>query len=342
MTPLRAGVVGYGLAGRVFHCPLISVTDGVTLTAIVTADPARAAEARDAHPGVTVFASIDTMMSAEPELDLVAVATPNDSHASVAMSLLAGGVHVVVDKPIAVTSRDAEMLQEAARRAGVLLIPFQNRRWDGDFLTVSRLIADGTLGTVRRFESAFATSFRTSRPRWKDETPTQRGGGELYNLGPHLIDQALTLFGPAVKVYGELDSWSGTANDDAAFVSIEHAHGVRSHLMMGSGLERTPRFRVVGDQGTYFFDGADGQQAQLERGLTPRDAVFGGANSAGRLSSSSNKLTDVPTLAGRYADFYPAVATAVRGQALAPVNASDAVDVIRIIEKIIAQQHATC
>ena len=201
--PLRVGLIGFGTAGRFFHAPLLAAAPGLALTTIVTSDPTRRDQASAAYPGVRIVAGAEELWS--QGLDLVVVASPNKTHVPLASAAIEAGAAVVVDKPFAITSQDASGLVELARERGRLLSVFQNRRWDGDFRTVRQLIDEGALGTVHRFESRFERWRPQLKGGWRETGGRDEGSGLLYDLGSHLIDQALTLFGPATSVYAEAD-----------------------------------------------------------------------------------------------------------------------------------------
>ena len=203
---LRVAVVGYGLAGRVFHAPLIAARPDMRVAAVVTADPERRAAAESDHPGVRVVERADALWERPGDLDLVVVAAPNRAHVPLARAAIAAGLAVVVDKPLAPDAASARALADEAAAAGVMLTVFQNRRWDGDFLTVRRLLAEGAVGEPVRFESRFDRW----RPvvdggRWRERPGAEEAGGLLADLGSHLIDQAVTLFGPPTAVHAEVD-----------------------------------------------------------------------------------------------------------------------------------------
>ncbi|MEA2298397.1 MAG: scyllo-inositol 2-dehydrogenase, partial [Solirubrobacteraceae bacterium] len=267
----RVGIVGYGLAGRVFHAPLVDAVDGLELTTILTSDTRRQDQARSAHPGARVVSSVEELWG---EVDVVVVAAPNRAHVPLALAAIERGLAVVVDKPLAPSVPEAERLLEAGGRVTV----FQNRRYDGDFLTVARLVDEGRLGRVTRFESRFER-FRpeVSPDAWREDP--EAGGGLLLDLGTHLVDQACRLFGPPVRVYAELDGRRpGAQVEDDVFVALEHGGGERSHLWMSSVAPLSgPRLRVSGlDAGLETF-GLDPQEAQLTDGLRPGDPDYGRA-----------------------------------------------------------------
>lgn len=340
--PLRVGVVGYGLAGRVFHAPLVTRTPGLTLAAVATGNAERAAQVADRYPGARVVARAEALWEGPDAVDVVVVASPNATHAALAAAALDAGRHVVVDKPVAPTAAEVRALADRARRAGRLLVPFQNRRWDGDFLTVRRLVADGALGTVHRFESRF-DRWRPGGPRaaWKDDPAA---GGLLLDIGAHLVDQALALFGPVADVrrdvYGEVRRLrAGGRADDDWFLALTHASGVVSHLAAtlhdaAPGL----RFRVLGSAGAYEKRGLDPQEAQLGAGLAPGDAGYGeepaGAWGALTLGTpdGAGAARPVPTEPGAYGAFYAAVRDAALGVGPPPVTPEEAALGLDVLE----------
>lgn len=325
---IRVALIGYGTGGAVFHAPLIAAAPETELAAIVTADPGRRARAAARHPGAAILD--DTGQVWAGGYDLAVITTPNASHVPLARAALDAGIPVVVDKPVAPTVAEARSLS-----GGPLVVPFHNRRWDGDFRTVRRLYAEGALGGVLRFESRFTRWRPRIKPGWKETADPSAAGGVLYDLGSHLIDQALTLFGPAADVYAELDvRRPGAVACDDAFIAVTHANGVRSHLWMSAfAADPGPRFRVLGDRAAYTSYGLDVQEQQLRDGLTPADPAYGATppEAYGLLGTPGN-TRPYPTEPGRYQDFYPQVAAAVRGEAPPPVTLEDAIAGLQIIE----------
>ncbi|MFI1971737.1 oxidoreductase [Streptomyces cinnamoneus] len=341
-TPLRVGLIGYGLAGSVFHAPLVAATDGLVLDTVVTANPERQQQALAEHPQVRTADTADALLARAGELDLVVIASPNRTHVPLARAALEAGLPVVVDKPLAATAAEAEELAALAEARGLLLSAFQNRRWDNDFRTVRGLVADGTLGRVQRFESRFERWRPHPKGGWRESGDPAEIGGLLYDLGSHLVDQALTLFGPAVTVYAEADvRRPGAEADDDTFIALTHANGVRSHLWMSATTAQLgPRFRVLGDAAGYVKYGLDPQEAALREGLRP-----GGTQDAwgveppaswGRLGAGESPLTGggepVPTLPGDYPAYYAAVAEALRTGGRPPVTAAEAAAALRVLE----------
>ncbi|HEY1105073.1 MAG TPA: Gfo/Idh/MocA family oxidoreductase, partial [Agromyces sp.] len=191
-APIRTAIVGFGVSGRVFHAPFVAANPEFSLDVIVTADPDRAAEAVRLHPGASVVSTVDEVFGRADQLDLVVLGSPPGTHADLASRALDAGLDVVVDKPFTVTSVEGRALVAQAERLGRRLTVFQNRRWDGDFLTVRRLVESDALGEVRRFESRFEWWKPEPRASWKTAATVADGGGILYDLGTHLIDQAIT------------------------------------------------------------------------------------------------------------------------------------------------------
>jgi predicted dehydrogenase len=335
---IRAGVIGYGLSGRVFHTPFIAAHPEFVLDTIVTADAGRRGQAAAQHPSARLLSSADELMTdAAARLDLIVIASPPATHVHLAHAALDAGLAVVIDKPFAVTAADGRELIEKAERLGLLLTVYQNRRWDGDFLTLQALITAGRLGEVRRFESRFEWWKPGQGKAWKAAATPAQGGGILYDLGSHLLDQALVLFGPVEDVYAEvLTRQHGGAADDDTFVALGHASGVQSHLWM-NGLtgQKGARFRVLGSEGAYTTWGLDGQEAALKLGAKPTVAGFGTVpeDQWGRLGRDT-ALVPEPTLPGDYAAFYAGVADALLRGAPAPVDAHDSLRVIDLIEQI--------
>jgi len=340
-SPIRAVLIGFGVAGGLFHAPFIAADPSFELVAIVTGNPARAARAREEHAAARILPDAEALWNAiesgELDVDLVVVASPSGLHFAHAERALRLGRHVVVDKPFVPTVAEGETLIALAAEQGVVLTVFQNRRWDGDFQTVAELVRSGRLGEVRRFESRFGWWEPEAPASWKATTTAADAGGILYDLGPHLIDQALRLFGPVREVYAELDSRrTGSAADDDAFVALEHESGVRSHLRM-SCVEPAmgTRFRVTGSQGAYLSEGLDGQEAALGAGARPGDEGFGVTpeEAWGEIVCAGSAAERVPTLRGDYGGFYAGLADAILRGGAAPVDPADSVEGLRIIAR---------
>ncbi|GAA2402672.1 Gfo/Idh/MocA family oxidoreductase [Actinomadura vinacea] len=332
---LRVALIGYGTGGAVFHAPLIDSVPGLRLSAVVTGDPERQEAVRRRYPETTVLDRADRLWETPEEHDLVVVAAPNRQHVPLARTALTSGIPVVVDKPVAASAAEARSLAALAAVRGLPVIPFHNRRWDGDFRTVRRLVGDGALGTVRRFESRFERWRPEVAGGWKESTDPLDAGGILYDLGSHLVDQAITLFGRPRDVYAEIDvRRPGAAAADDVFLALTHEGGVRSHLWMSAtAAQLGPRFRVLGSDAAYTVSGMDGQEEALRAGLTPKDAGWGQAppEAYGRLGTLIADRPE-PTAPGAYQQFYAEVARALRGDAPPPVDLADAIAGLEIIE----------
>ncbi|WP_328913688.1 MULTISPECIES: Gfo/Idh/MocA family oxidoreductase [unclassified Streptomyces] len=335
-TALRVGLVGYGPAGSFFHAPLIAATPGLVLDTVVTGSPERRERALAEHPGIRFADTADELWARADELDLVVLASPNRTHVPLASAALAAGLPVVVDKPVAGTAAEARRLAALAEEHGLLLTVFQNRRWDSDFLTLRALLERRELGEVRRFESRFERWRPQLKGGWRESGDPAEIGGLLYDLGSHLVDQALTLFGPARLVYAESDvRRPGAAADDDDFLAITHVNGVRSHLWMSATTARLgPRFRVLGSTGGFVTHGLDPQEADLRAGRRPgRGAAWGAEpESAWGTAGTDEAVRPVPSLPGDYPAFYAAVETALRDGTPPPVTALEAAAALEVIE----------
>ncbi|MEV8014948.1 Gfo/Idh/MocA family oxidoreductase [Streptomyces sp. NPDC086554] len=341
-SPLRVALIGYGLAGSVFHAPLIAATESLALDTVVTSNPERQAQARAEFGDELRFAATaDELWDRADELDLVVIASPNKTHVALAHAALKAGLPVVVDKPIAGTAAEARELAALADDRGLLLSVFQNRRWDNDFRTLQKLVADGELGDVWRFESRFERWRPQPKGGWRESGNPEEIGGLLYDLGSHVVDQALVLFGPAMSVYAESDvRRPGAETDDDTFIAITHASGVRSHLYVSATTAQLgPRFRALGSTAGYVKYGLDPQEAALREGERPTgDGTWGIESESlwGRFGSGESPLTGggtpVETLPGDYPAYYVAVAAAIRGTGTNPVSAYEAAAALDVLE----------
>ncbi|WP_030168258.1 Gfo/Idh/MocA family oxidoreductase [Spirillospora albida] len=332
---LRVALIGYGTGGAVFHAPLISSAAGLRLAAVVTGDPARQDAVRERYPDTRVLDGADRLWGVTGAYDLVVITAPNRHHVPLARTALTSGMPVVVDKPVAASAADARSLAALSAVRGLPVVPFHNRRWDGDFRTVQRLVTSGALGGIRRFESRFERWRPEVRAGWKESGDPRDAGGILYDLGSHLIDQAITLFGRPAAVYAEIDTRRpGAAAPDDVFLALTHADGVRSHLWMSAAAAQLgPRFRVLGGRASYTVSGMDVQEESLRAGMTPRDPGYGTAPAAayGRVGTPGDDRPE-PTDPGAYQDFYAAVAAALRGEGPPPVTLADAITGLEVIE----------
>lgn len=333
MAPLRTALVGFGYASQTFHAPLIAATPGLELACIVSSN---AGKVRLHWKDVAVAPDISTIL-ADPDIDLVVIATPNDTHADLARRALRAGKHVVVDKPFTVTLDEARSLAALAQQTGRVLSVFHNRRWDADFLTLSALIKDGALGRVTQFESHFDRFRPVPRDRWRERAGVP-GAGLWYDLGPHVIDQALCLFGRPQSLWADIGTQRpGGGATDYFHAILRYADGLRvilhgSMLTADSGL----RFAVHGDTGSFVKHGLDSQEEMLKAGNVPGSPDWGQDLQPGRLTrTASDGALEAVVYAGSpgdYRRYYTEVADAIRDGKPNPVTAGQAIDVMELIE----------
>jgi len=317
----------------VFHGPLIAATPGLRVDAIVTANPERQAQARTDFPDALILPAPEQLWSRPDRHDLVVVATPSASHGMVAGAAIDAGIAVVVEKPLATSAAAARSLVEHAAAREVLLVPFLNRRWDSDHLTLSDLLAERRLGRVLRYESRFERWRPAPTGGWRETRNAEMGGGILLDLGAHLIDQATVLFGAVDQVYAEVLSRRGGADDDV-FVALHHESGVLSHLWANAlAATKGPRLRVLGDRAAFVIDHLDGQEDALRSGHRPDEPGFAiePQERWGRLVQGDD-AEPVPTIPGRWSDFYTGILHTLRDRATPPVTADDAVRGLEIID----------
>jgi len=327
------GLVGFGIAGRYFHAPVIRAVPGLRLSAIVQRTGNTAAEM---YPDVRVVRTLEDLL-ADDGIGLVVIATPNTTHAGIARRCLEAGRHVVIDKPIATASSEAAPLIKLARQAGRLLSVYHNRRWDGDFLTVQRLVANGTCGRPVMFESHFDRYRPGLRPAaWRERA--EPGSGVLFDLGSHLVDQAVALFGlpEAVTADARLERDGAVADD--AFDVMLHYTRMRA-LLRGTMLacEPGPRFVLHGTDGTYVKHHVDPQEGRLKGGETPGEADWGEEppehwGVLTRCPHGETVREPVPTAAGDYRGYYENIRDAIHGRVTLAVTPQQAFDVVRLLE----------
>lgn len=332
---MRVAIIGYGVSGRFFHAPLIEATPGLELVSVVTADAERRRQVAAEHPRARTVDTAEDLWSATAP-GLVVVATPNDSHVAMASAAIERGIAVVVDKPLAISAADAQALVDHADRARVMLTVFQNRRWDTDQLTLRRLIAEGGLGEIVRYESRFERWRPELDPsKWRENASPEEGGGVLLDLGSHLVDQTLVLFGPVTRLYAEIASRRGAPGDDDAFLALRHERGTVSHLHVSAVTPAPgPRLRVQGSAGAFLVPTLDPQEEALRAGARPdRVAAWGAPREweRGRLVAGDRS---VPVIAepGDWPRFYLLLRDALLGGGPPPVDPRDAVLTLGILE----------
>lgn len=341
---LRVGLIGFGLAGRVFHAPLISSVEGLELAAALERTTNKVAER---YPGIITYRSLDAML-ADSSLDLFVVATPNGTHFELASRILNAGRNVVVDKPVAITTAEtAELIRLAAER-NLLLAPFHNRRWDSDFQTIQELLHEGALGRLVEFQSRF--------DRWRPNLPTDRlwktdpsaGGGLLLDLGSHLVDQALVLFGKPLAVSADVRSErSPLAANDSFEVRLRHAEFMVKLGANSLALPPAPRFYLRGTSGNYLKNGVDLQEASLGK-LTRIDNPNWGREPAANWGvlhvgiDGGEVARPIEPVRGDYRHYYEGIRDALMGKGPAPVAANEAWRGLRILEWAMESQDKRC
>ncbi|MDV7024095.1 oxidoreductase [Atlantibacter subterraneus] len=327
---VRVGLIGYGYASKTFHAPLIVGTPGMTLAAVSSSD---ATKVHADWPGVSVVSDPKQLFN-DPDIDLIVIPTPNDTHFPLARAAMEAGKHVVVDKPFTVTLSQARELEALAKSRGLVLSVFHNRRWDSDFLTLKGLIAEGKLGEVSYFESHFDRYRPQVRNRWREQAGP--GSGIWYDLAPHLIDQALVLFGVPVSITVDM----AQLRPDAQTTDYFHAvltypqRRVVLHSTMLAAAE-SARYIVHGTRGSYVKFGLDPQEDRLKAGERLPQEDWGYDMRDGVLTLASGDELDAQTLLtipGNYPAYYAAIRDALNGQGENPVPASQAIRVMELIE----------
>ena len=328
MTDIRVALIGFGFAGRVFHAPLIAATPGLALTVIGSRQGKSAtAEYPDAHVVPDPLAA-----AAHRDVDLVVIATPNDTHAPLADAALRAGKHVVVDKPFTITLAEARTLAALAAETGRLLSVFQNRRWDSDFQGISREIAAGRIGAVVDVRSEFNRYRPDVKDRWRERPGP--GSGMWYDLGPHLIDQSLVLFGPPQTVQADLRAQRPGGSTVDWFQAIL-GYGPLRVVIGSSMLAADPgaRFLVRGMDGSLTKYGADPQEAQIRAGVKPGSPGWGhDTNPLVLTLGEQGKTTEIMSPNGNWPAYYAAMRDAIRGEGDVPVTTAQATTLMAVIE----------
>jgi predicted dehydrogenase len=326
---VKLGLVGFGFGGRFFHAPFIAAANGVELAGIVARSPDRRTEAAADYPGVPLYGSLTELLAAG--VDAVVITTPPETRRELVLEAVAAGVHVVADKPFAPNAEVGRELVKAAADAGVILNVFHNRRWDTDIRTLRAVLDSGAVGQVARFESRFDLD----QPDTLEAGPA---GGLLRDLGSHLVDQALWLFGPAASVYATLD-WvdlDAGRTDSGFFVTITHRNGVRSHVSATKSNRLVAReLRVLGSAGSYVSQQSDVQAIAAIAGRRPADdpAAWGYEEEArwGTLTTAAGRVR-VPSEQGAYQAYYQQFALAVAGKGPEPVPGAEAVHTLEVLD----------
>lgn len=327
MQDIGVGLIGYGLAGRAFHAPYVAATPGLKLRAIVSRDPAKI---HADLPEMPVMPDVGALLGRD-DVELVVVASPDDLHTEHALAALTAGKHVLIDKPFAATLADARRIAAAGEAQGRIVTAFHNRRWDADFRTLQRLIAEGTLGDIVELESRFDRFRPTLTDAWKEARP----GGPWQDLGPHLIDQALLLFGRPIAVSADLATLRpGGPAPDHVQATLRYADR-RVHLHAGKLVAaHGRRFAAHGTRGSWMKHGTDVQEAATVAGKAPAGEDWGHDPVAGLLTRPEDGAEPrvIANEPGDYRLFWRALAAAIRGDGPNPVPASAGVAVLEVIE----------
>lgn len=327
---LQLSLIGYGLAGRVFHAPLIQHTPGLALHSVVSS---RRDELRRHFTDVHVRAQPSDVFD-DPAVDAVVIATPNDQHAPLAIAALRAGKHVLVDKPFALDVAQAEAVLRAAEEAERCVTVFQNRRFDADFLTLKAVLDSGQLGDIAECHSHFDRFRPQVRDRWRERDLP--GGGLWYDLGPHLLDQMVQLFGWPQAITADLDCQRAAGSIDYLH-AVLHYPRMRAIVHAGSLVSvPAPRFTVHGSAGSWIKHGLDVQEAQLAEGKAPGAPGWGLDPHHGEHSwvDGEGKLQHrtVDNLPGDYRRIYAAFAAAIRGEATADVTPRQALQLMQLLD----------
>ncbi|WP_116807524.1 Gfo/Idh/MocA family oxidoreductase [Steroidobacter cummioxidans] len=336
---LRAGIIGFGVAGRYFHAPLLRAA-GFSIPAVVTSKPAPAQE----YLGdVDVLATAEELL-ARKDIDMVVIASPSPLHVAHAAAALRAGKHVVVDKPLAPTTAEVSELEHLATQSQRKLSVFQNRRWDSDFLTIRKLIEQGRLGKINSFHARWDRFRPQVSDRWRDRD--EPGNGILYDLGTHLIDQTLLLFGQPEWLYANVFSQRENSVTADGFEILLGLGSLR--ITIGTCLlcaDGGYRYRVNGSQASFLKAGLDQQEAQLRAGVEPDEHLFGTepAEQWGTLVQGETGQREIITPeTGRWVSFYEAMREAIEQDKPVPVSAAQAYDTIRIVEAALTSSAMGC
>jgi scyllo-inositol 2-dehydrogenase (NADP+) len=339
-SKFKVALIGFGIAGAIFHAPFIRRIANLKLAAIVTSDPQRAGQAKSEYPEAKIFSRAEEIFSSASDYNLLVIAAPNKFHYPICVDALNAGMSVVVDKPMATSSQQIRELIELSRKQNKLLSVYQNRRWDADFLTLQKIIANDSLGKLTRFESRFER-FRPEpkKDAWRESADVADAGGLLFDLGSHLIDQTCVLFGRPDSVYAEVRTLrSGAGVDDDVFVALNFPSQMVAHVWASSvASSPAPRFRLSGLKGSFEKYGLDPQEDALRAGRRPDSAEWGeeSDSSWGHLYLGANGVVTkekVVSERGNYGHFYANVASTLAGRGQLEVKPEQALLTTEIIE----------
>lgn len=328
---IKVGIIGHGFSAQTFHLPFICASSDFEFTAISTRKPESITTQGAKGDKPLTFNTPEALITSK-KIDLVVITAPNDVHFSLAQLCLKNNLHVIVEKPITVTLAEAEQLAALAEEKSLVLSVFHNRRWDGDFLTVRKLLNNKVLGKVKVFESRFDRFRPIVGQKWKENKGS--GTGVWHDLGSHLVDQVLVLFGLPLSVTGKCIALRDNAEAIDYFSVQLHYEGFEVILSSSPyAVGKTPRFNIQGTKASFVKQGVDPQELQLKHRVNPNSIKFGREDESQYgvlLTESTNKT--VVTEMGNYGQYYIEIAQAINTQTPAPVSANDGVQVMKIIE----------
>jgi predicted dehydrogenase len=328
MAP-RVGIAGYGLAGRYFHAPLL-VGAGFEIASILTKNEQRILDAKTDFPNAQICNSLEELLKSK--IDLLVVASANQSHAEQAIAGLKAGIPVVVDKPMGRTLKETEEIIAVSKQTGVGVSTYFNRKWDSDSLTIKKIISEGLLGQIFRLESRFEVFRPELKGGWREKKDVEQGGGNLLDLQPHLVSTALDWFGPAQLISASVRVIRGGSDDDIV-LTLKHQSGVDSYLsasaIMGSA---GPRIRLVGDKATLVIKDLDPQESLLRSGVKPKDGKWQQSTKSAAYIHAGDQVVEYQGVDGNYTQYYLEVKNALAGGKW-PVSTEEALAVAKIIDQ---------
>lgn len=338
MQKIKVGIIGFGTSGRVFHAPLLKSIDGYEITKIYTRNEANIKFANEHYPEAVVVDKASEITT-DSETHLVILATPNELHYTLGKEAMLSGKHVVIEKPFVIDCQEGRKLIEIAKKENRVLSVYHNRRFDSDFKTIKKLIDDGDFGKVLQYEASFNRFRPNLKNNWREEKV--KGAGLLYDLGPHLIDQALDLFGTPEKLFADIRTQREIAKVDD-FFRIDMFYGEKLNnlkVTLEAGMlvrDKTPKFRVIGTEGTFVKYGLDVQEAALKEGKIPCEENMWGVEGTelwGKFyGNEEGKDRVIESLSGDYLEYYSNIYDAIVNNGELAVKAQEALDVIKIME----------
>ncbi|UBH07168.1 oxidoreductase [Leucobacter sp. Psy1] len=335
---IRTALLGHGIGGKYFHAPFLSHHPAFSLDAIVSAKLADTSDEKE-YPGCALLRTPAELWERANEFDLAVVTTPTRTHAEIADRALDAGLNVLIDKPIATSSREARRLAEKASERALKLSVYQSRRFDAEVRTARSMIEAGTLGRIVRLDVSFERRIDPERSGWREQLSGEEGGGVTYDLGSHVLDIAQFLLGPIARINGLSRTASPQrAADDELVAFAEHLSGAVTRLVCSWTAEQSlPRIRLIGSAGTYEVNDTDPQERALKQGGTVSDPHWGVVPESewGTLIDASGERTPVPTISGDYRLFYSQLAVYLTDGGPNPVAPDEAIRTTELIEHLL-------